>query len=204
MKHLRRVATWTGILLLAIICIAAAGCGILTGPRDISLYPDPATSPYKLPWRGGVTRFCVQGNRAVVSHRDWEEYAFDFVMPVGSDVVAARAGEVVKVVVNNDGHGYKWPNNRIIVRHDDGTLGEYLHIKKDGNVVHEGDHVEQGQLLCASGHVGNSAMPHLHFHVTSADRSTTVPISFSDVDRQHGVPRMGHFYTSGNAPAPAK
>jgi murein DD-endopeptidase MepM/ murein hydrolase activator NlpD len=200
----KRAAKWAGIILVAIVAIIGAGCGILTGPRNVDAYPEAAESPYKLPWPAGITRFCIQGNRAVVSHRGWEEYAFDFVMPVGSDVCAARAGEVVRVVVEHDGHGYKWPNNRITIQHQDGTLGEYLHIKKDGNLVNVGDRVEQGQVICASGHVGNSAMPHLHFHVTSADRSTTLPITFADVDQHEGLPRMMHYYTSGNTVPPKK
>jgi hypothetical protein len=28
-----------------------------TGPEDLSVYPPGATSPYKLPWKAGVSRF---------------------------------------------------------------------------------------------------------------------------------------------------
>src|SRR5262249_36348725 len=91
-----------------------------TGPRDLSAYPPAATSPYKLPFPAGRTCLCVQGNRAVVSHRQEEEYAYDFAMPVGSDVCAARAGRVVAVVTTHDGNGLNAPNNVILVDHGDG------------------------------------------------------------------------------------
>jgi murein DD-endopeptidase MepM/ murein hydrolase activator NlpD len=201
MRYLKRGAA----LLAALFAIVLLGAGVVyvifTGPNDLYIYPAADASPYLLPWKGDDTRFCIQGNRAVVSHRGWEQYAFDFTMPVGTDILAARAGEVTQVVVEHDGNGRGWPNNRITLRHEDGTLGHYLHIKKDGNIVNVGDKVNQGQVLCASGNVGNSALPHLHFHVTDAEQSRTLPISFVDVKEDQGVPRMFSYYTSGNTGA---
>jgi murein DD-endopeptidase MepM/ murein hydrolase activator NlpD len=105
---------------------------------------------------------------------------------------------VTQVVQHHDGNGYKRPNNRVTVRHEDGTLGHYLHIKKDGARVAVGERVAQGQHLADSGNVGNSMMPHLHFHVTDAERKRTLPISFADVAGDQGIPRMFAWYTSGN------
>ncbi len=177
--------------------LAVTGVGVYwfaTGPTNLDQYPPAAASPYHLPYPANKTWLCVQSNRGVVSHRGWEQFAYDFAMPVGSDVCAARAGEVIKVVVEHDGHGYKWPNNMVVIRHEDGTQASYLHIKKDGSRVAVGDKVTQGQVIAASGHVGNSMLPHLHFHVTDPDRKSTLPISFSDVDRDRGIPRMFKWY----------
>lgn len=185
---------------LALLVALAAAYFVFTGPTDLAAYPDAAASPYRLPFPAGKTWLCVQGNRGIVSHRKGERFAYDFAMPEGEDVCAARAGEVVSVVQGHDGHGYRWPNNRVVVRHDDGTLGSYLHIRKDGSLVAEGDHVAQGQGIALSGHVGNSMLPHLHFHVSDPARGETVPVSFADVNRHRGVPRMFCRYTSGNAP----
>lgn len=198
MGIIKMAAVGSAALLMAVLLTALGWYAVFTGPSDLSLYPPSASSPYLLPWPADVTRFCVQGNRAVVSHRGWEEYAYDFTMPVGSDICAARAGTVMTVVVEHDGHGYKWPNNKIGIRHDDGSIGWYLHIKRNGAKVREGDTVAQGQVICESGHVGNSAMPHLHFHVTNADRSKTLPTVFQDVPGD-GIPRMLSSYKSGNA-----
>lgn len=203
--------TWQRLIQGAVKIVAAAFVLLLagstlayaafTGPRGGTDYPAAAESPYRLPWPAGTTRFCIQGNRAVVSHRGWEEHAFDFTMPVGSPVCAARAGEVTQVIVENDGHGYKWPNNKVVVRHEDGTLANYLHLKRNGSKVQVGDRVTQGQVIAESGHVGNSMLPHLHFHVTDAERKRTLPITFADVHVDDGIPRMFKYYTAGE-PAP--
>jgi len=120
-------------------------------------------------------------------------------MPVGTDVCAARGGKVIRVVMEHDGHGRNKPNNLIAIQHEDGTLGYYLHLKKDSSRVKVDDMVQQGQVIAASGHVGKSLMPHLHFHVTDAARKSTLPVSFADVEKDAGVPRMFKNYLSGNS-----
>ncbi len=187
-------------LQFAIGAVAALGISYwaFTGPRDLSRYPEPANSPYKLPWPAGVSWLCIQSNRGIVSHRGYEEFAFDFKMPEGSDVCAAREGIVTTVEVSHDGHGIHAPNNRIVIAHSDGTEGAYLHLQKNGSLVRKGDRVRQGQKIARSGHVGRSMTPHLHFHVESGDKLQTLPISFADVTTDQGVPRMFHSYTSGN------
>ncbi len=57
----------------------------------------------------------------------------------------------------------------------------------------------QGQRIAPSGHFGRSLLPHLHFQV-SAGNENTLPISFADVTKDPGVPRLGNVYTSGNSP----
>ena len=87
---------------------------------------------------------------------------------------------------------------RIVIEHPDGTRGVYLHIQKDGSLVKVNETVRQGQKIARSGNVGRSMTPHLHFHVTSAEKIDTLPISFSDVDMHAGIPRMFYRYKSGN------
>jgi murein DD-endopeptidase MepM/ murein hydrolase activator NlpD len=120
-------------------------------------------------------------------------------MNEGSDVCAARGGIVSKVVVTHDGHGYRAPNNYVVIDHGDGSSGWYLHLQKGGSLVRVGERVVQGQKIAKSGHVGRSLAPHLHFHVNDDARSVTLPVSFADVSEGAGVPRMGFFYTSGNS-----
>jgi murein DD-endopeptidase MepM/ murein hydrolase activator NlpD len=193
-----------------------------TGPRDLARYPEARTSPYWLPWRAGVRCLCIQGNRAVVSHteRDGEEFAYDFAMPIGSDVCAARDGTVIHVDVDHDGNGLRMPNNQILVHHGDGSIGWYLHLKKGGCYVHAGDHIKRGQAIGASGNVGISTLPHLHFQVTKPEDAApsagvaavapvaqhfrvakvggpSVPLTFADIAGD-GIPRMFARYTSGN------
>jgi murein DD-endopeptidase MepM/ murein hydrolase activator NlpD len=197
-KALRWIWRTAVFLLVFVLAAGALAYWIGTGPRDIEKYPKSQESPYRLPWSAGVVHRCVQSNRGVVSHRRWEEYAYDFAMPVGTEVRAARGGEVIKVVTDHDGHGRNMPNNLIAIRHEDGTLGYYLHLRKDGSRVKVGDVIRQGQVIGESGHVGKSLMPHLHFHVTDARRTSTLPISFADISADSGIPRMFKSYKSGN------
>jgi hypothetical protein len=165
----------------------------LTGPADLTGYPAALSSPYRLPWSANVTRLCIQSNRGIVSHRGDEQYAYDFVMPVGSVFCAARGGTVVEVVDEYDGNGMHSPNNFICVLHEDDTVGYYAHLRQRGSLVQPGQNVKRGQPLGLSGNVGHSMLPHLHFHVEYENR--TIPVSFADVPGD-GVPRMFRRYTS--------
>jgi murein DD-endopeptidase MepM/ murein hydrolase activator NlpD len=167
---------------------------VYTGPDDLSVYPPPAESPYRLPWKPGIRRLCCQGNRAIVSHRNRETYAYDFAMPIGTEVCAARGGEVVVVVESFDGNGVGRWNNEIYIRHDDKTTAHYLHLRKNGSRVRVGQRVAQGDVICESGNVGHSLGPHLHFEVVKNSR--TIPITFADVPGD-GIPRFLRRYTSG-------
>lgn len=154
----------------------------------------PTSSTYKLPWRAGTTRFVSQGNRSFTSHRGLHLNAWDFWMPIGTEILAAREGRVLNIVQNFDGVGLN--SNFIMIEHEDGTHAMYAHIRKDGTVVNVGDHVNQGQLIAYSGMVGQTINPHLHFVVFNADETRSLPILFSDVEG--GVPFAGRKYTSGN------
>src|SRR5262245_24517332 len=103
------------VLLLGIVALYC----IATGPTDLSQYPPAEQSPYRLPWAAGKAFRCCQSNRGIVSHRGWEQFAYDFDMPVGTDVCAARGGKVIKVVMEHDGHGRNMPNNVIAIQHED-------------------------------------------------------------------------------------
>lgn len=165
-----------------------------TGPKNLSLYPDPTSSPYKLPWKEGVARFVAQGNNSFTSHRNLHLHAWDFIMANGTPVLAARGGEVDEVVQNFDGIGFD--SNYIHIRHDDGSVGGYAHIKKDSSFVKVGEKIYQGQPIALSGMVGQTIMPHLHFYVLDEEKTASLPISFIDVPE--GVPLAGRFYTSNN------
>jgi hypothetical protein len=191
-----RLRFGTIAVILAAVAIGVVLYCTLTGPADLDRYPPAAASPYKLPWQAGVRRLCTQSNRGFVTHRGWDEFAYDFAMPVGTDVCAARAGTVLELVVEHDGNGYGAPSNYITIAHGDGTFACYAHIKRHGSYVTVGQHVDQGQPIAASGNVGHSLAPHLHLHVTN-QHGHTVPITFADVPGD-GIPRMGWRYTSKN------
>jgi hypothetical protein len=167
---------------------------LFTGPTDMKIYPSQEESPYKLPWKSGISRFVAQGNRSFTSHRDFHEYAWDFVMPNGTEILAVRDGRVVEIEDSFDGIGFK--SNFIIVEHDDGTKSAFAHIQKHGALTKIGDIVKQGQPIALSGMVGQTIFPHVHFYVIGKDGNSSIPVSFREVPG--GVPFAGHIYTSQN------
>jgi murein DD-endopeptidase MepM/ murein hydrolase activator NlpD len=141
-------------------------------------FGDPGARPtpyiYGLPYPHGLTFAVLQGFHGSFSHRGSNEYAVDFNCPVATPVVATRPGVVVAINASAQGSGTT-PEflddrraNFVVVRHDDGTLGEYMHLSPSGVEVHPGQRVERGQELALSGNTGFSSTPHLHFQVMTA------------------------------------
>jgi murein DD-endopeptidase MepM/ murein hydrolase activator NlpD len=134
---------------------------------DCSLYGPEASSLYVLPFAVGTERLVwratehfARGNGGVGL------YAIDFETPVGTPVVAARAGEVVALRDQySDGNGRDLEENFVFVRHDDGSIARYLHLTHRGALVKLGTRIGQGQIVARSGNTGQSAGPHLHFDV---------------------------------------
>ena len=122
---------------------------------------------YELPYRGPEARRVMQGYDGAFSHQD--KAALDFDLPEGTRIYAARSGRVVETVAGND-TGCPDPvctkfNNLVRVLHDDGTIAEYAHLRKNGVAVKLGQKVKTGDLLGYSGNTGFSTGPHLHFAV---------------------------------------
>ncbi len=153
---------------------------------------------YQLPFPVGKRWRVVQGFGSRFSHTGREHYAVDFDMPVGSQVSAARDGVVVRVREQHNKacweKGCGRYANFIVILHDDGTTGEYYHLKKDGALVDVGDRVRAGQPIALSGNTGHSTMPHLHFAVYRADtwgRTQSLPFRFGNGGKAMRKPRSG-------------
>lgn len=138
--------------------------------------PRAEAAPYRyaLPYGRGLVFAVLQGFHGAFSHRGSNEYAIDFDCPVATPVLAARPGLVVASNASAHGAGttpeYLDPSrvNFVLVRHDDGTLGEYMHLAPSGVIVQAGQRVRRGQQLALSGNTGFSSTPHLHFQVMTA------------------------------------
>ncbi|MBZ4418013.1 M23 family metallopeptidase [Myxococcus sp. RHSTA-1-4] len=167
---------------------------MLRGSIDSAAYPTANSSPYQLPYPDGERSWIIQGNNSSFNHKDDEEHAWDFRRQCGTPVLAARGGTVLKVQDDFEGNGKKKPNNSIQVRHDDGTVAKYLHIRTDSAKVAEGDDVKQGQPLAEVGNVGNSLTGHIHFVVEKGGDS--IPVTFQDVGEDKGIPRTFERYAS--------
>lgn len=101
---------------------------------------------------------------------DEQAYAFDFNHATGGKILAARAGEVIDLDEQwpDDTHpddGTPGPGNYMWVRHGDGTMAAYLHLKQNSIRVPLGQYVLQGTWIAQSGNTGQSSTAHLHFDV---------------------------------------
>ncbi|GGZ85192.1 M23 family metallopeptidase [Streptomyces echinoruber] len=101
----------------------------------------------------------------------------DFAVPIGTDVVAAHGGTVVKAGPNGAGDGPAY-GNAVVIRHADGTYSQYAHLSRID--VRIGQVVTTGQHIARSGDTGNSTGPHLHFEIrrTPDYGSAVDPVAF--------------------------
>jgi Peptidase family M23 len=145
--------------------------------------PDPSVE-YRMPFGGGERRPLTQGANGRFTHKGRSAWSFDFGMPVGTPVVAARAGQVVEITDGYTRSGisadFLDKANAVTVLHEDGTFASYAHLDP-GAGVREGMRVEVGDVLGFSGNTGFSTGPHLHFSVWKGgwDGGATVPIRFA-------------------------
>ena len=167
--------------------------------QDCGPYPPQSSSPYILPYEVGKQFIVGQGNCSNGSHRKGTDvqYAYDFLMPIGTPIVAARSGVVLLVEERYiDGNRTAGQENYINVTHSDGTIAGYVHLTKDGALVKVGDTVSKGDVIGFSGDTGSSTEPHLHFHVQGCSGCRTVPVTFSNTrPHAHGL-REGEAYNA--------
>ncbi|MDR6173748.1 hypothetical protein QE364_003956 [Nocardioides zeae] len=109
--------------------------------------------------------------------------------------------------------------NHVLVRHDDGTVAAYAHLRQGSAAVRPGDHVETGAELGRVGNTGNTSMPHLHVHLMDrapVDAAAGLPLTWPaitctgeidppfashakepDASALPGMPRNGEVFRAG-------
>lgn len=174
---------------------------------------------YRFPLQMAAPRI-TQGYGGQSSHDDAENlHAVDFAAPIGTPVLAARAGVVMDVSRGAD-RGGPMPGSRtseanaIRILHDDGSMALYAHLDEGGVLVQPGQRVRLGEVIGRSGNTGFSSGPHLHF-VVQANRSLrleSVPfrmfgpqgiLRFSMPPATTGPARDGPAATASPSPTPS-
>jgi len=173
-------------------------------------FGDPRARPmqyaYRLPYPAGLTFSVLQGFHGAFSHRGSNEYAVDFDCPVATPVLAARDGTVIAYNAAAQGAGttpdyldYR-RTNFVLVLHDDGTVGEYMHLSPSGIEVKPGQRVARGGRLALSGNTGFSSTPHLHFQVMTAGEDgasvQSFPFQLAVKPRRVEEPVQGRRYSA--------
>jgi murein DD-endopeptidase MepM/ murein hydrolase activator NlpD len=109
-----------------------------------------ATTVYALPFKSGRWVRVLMAYDDPLAHSGSKRFAIDFAVPIGTEVLAARDGVVTSTgAIPSDATDepgttrgdYVW------VRHSDGTVAFYLHLRHKGAVVAVGQAVKAGQLL---------------------------------------------------------
>ena len=190
----------TLVLLLALAaCDAAPPLPSVASDCAAAEYPAWETSDYVLPFPTGHGYLLIQGNCGPFSHTTGSAiaFAYDFQMPIGQPVTAARAGRVVWVEEQyRDGDAQSGHENGVLVEHDDGTVGAYVHFTFEGAAVEVDDLVAPGDTVGFSGNTGFSTTPHLHFDVRDGcpDACRSIPVTFRNTDPNPLGLRAGGFY----------
>lgn len=95
----------------------------------------------------------------------------DIAGPVGTPIVAAAPGVVVRSGWNSGGYG-----NLVDIRHADGSMTRYAHNSR--LLVREGQQVRQGQQISEMGSTGYSTGPHLHFEIHLPSSGAVNPMAY--------------------------
>jgi murein DD-endopeptidase MepM/ murein hydrolase activator NlpD len=186
--------------LLAVGALLLAGCFSMPGDPDDPQDPDclahasfgnPEDSLYLLPYPEGLAYEVFQTYCGPVSHGRDGQMSIDFLMPMGSDVVAARAG-IVRYAVDHH-EDFSRGINLIYIEHLDNTAAFYAHLQQGSAMVRVGDRVVAGQLIALRGASGTS-LEHLHFGVSSrwpVRKQDDMPVNFrnsrGDLDERGGL-----------------
>lgn len=156
---------------------------------------------YLFPFEHGRKYRLTQGYRGSFTHFGQNLYALDFDLNEGEPVHAARGGKVVEVKQDSSIGGpsgrFNEHANYILIMHEDGSFGNYVHLVFQGAIVEPGEMVEAGQLIGYSGNTGQSSGPHLHFDVRVPTRDgimQSIPTLFLEHTGEAIEAHEGRYY----------
>lgn len=143
---------------------------------------------YALPFPKRKRYKIIQSFHGKFSHyKLHSKYAIDFGLKIGDTITAARNGTVIFVKEDSKKYGktekYIDYANKVKVLHDDGTIGEYVHLKFNGAFVNVGDKVSIDKPIGLTGLSGFTTTPHLHF-VVYKERSISIPVFFKGYENK--------------------
>ena len=128
--------------------------------RSLLKHPAPETKTITSPY--GWRRRPYSGQRQF--HK-----GIDYGAPLGSPVVAAKDGVVIKVVSGCTDFGNRWCGsqfgNWIEIDHGNGMIATYAHLRNRSIAIREGMQVKRNQPIAKVGSSGWSTGAHLDFRL---------------------------------------
>ncbi|MBI9067200.1 MAG: M23 family metallopeptidase [Salinivirgaceae bacterium] len=125
-----------------------------TSETSLNNYPNLFPSPkIELP----ITSPFGVRNHPII-HKKLLHKGVDIACPLGTQVLAAADGVIIRVQKIKRGYG-----NNIIIHHENGYTTLYAHLSTIE--VEKGEKIKKGEVIGKSGNTGLSTGPHLHFEV---------------------------------------
>ena len=157
------------------------------------------SSSYVLPYPVGETYRVHLSHCSGSYHSEGKPDAFavDFEMPIGTLITASRMG-IVEYVEERGVDG-EWLNNLVVVRHNDNTYAQYMHLTRYGAIAEVGDLLQKGDSIGYSGATGLAGYPHLHFVITDEGYEypyRSIPHNFSNTEANPRGPVAYKPYTA--------
>lgn len=218
MRNVGRSMRTSTVVVVAGVFVGCGGSTAAEIPREpetrseclsSAVFAAPTSSPYCLPWAEGETYTVGQSYCSPPPGSHETRFAYDFLMPEGTEILNVRAGTVVELREQYaDDNRTGGQENMVSLRHDDGTISIYMHLRHEGVAVEMGDQVPQGALIGWSGTTGDpGGVAHLHFQVcirsglcSYTTQEITLPISFRNAQgvlAPEGGLARGEGYTAG-------
>ncbi len=111
---------------------------------------------------GIVRNYFIKPIPCPLSQKRHDTYAVDMSCHTAGTPIKAAADGTVQFARYGYNGGF---GNLVIIKHPNGMVTYYAHIRADGINVSAGESVNQGQVIGYVGSTGRSTGPHLHFEV---------------------------------------
>lgn len=161
--------------------------GVVSRKASCSLGQNQSGFMFPLPSDAIVTCTSPYGFRVAPTVKGSSNHAgLDLAVAGGTNIYAAKSGTVIETrnnVQTNTAHDASVPSsgNYVKIKHEDGTMTAYLHMKPGSVTVNVGEVVSQGDKIGEVGTTGASTGYHLHFTVYDVSGATVDPYDYLDL-----------------------
>ena len=110
-------------------------------------------------------------------------HCIDFALPIGTPIRAIADGVVIEresrfsKTHRNRNHKFSAKTNYLTIRHNNGHVSLYLHLRWRSVKVKVGEKIRRGQIIGLSGNTGYTTYPHLHFGLY--ENGKNIPVKFT-------------------------